>query len=204
MQSGSPKQFASPQAVRQHGKKLSSQVQSMSSPPSDTSLSTVTIITKSASSKKLPSPSSEMPAGRKMTASSTPSSPTESLHTIAFVKEKEKDPKKQSQEIDMQLKKDAAQMKKDAVAVRKVILLGTGDSGKSTILRQLTIIHGPGFSQKERYKYRTSIFQLVKTNFIKLFQAIEETSLVMKDAIAHNLSVYLIAYSGQVGVCRSV
>ncbi|ODV91873.1 hypothetical protein CANCADRAFT_42505 [Tortispora caseinolytica NRRL Y-17796] len=43
----------------------------------------------------------------------------------------------------------------------KVLLLGTGESGKSTILKQMKILHQHGYSQEERALYRPSIFKNV-------------------------------------------
>lgn len=40
----------------------------------------------------------------------------------------------------------------------KVLLLGAGESGKSTILRQLKIIHQNGFNQKEKLNYKSYIY----------------------------------------------
>lgn len=40
----------------------------------------------------------------------------------------------------------------------KVLLLGSGDSGKSTILQQLKILHQNGFSQEELMEYKPFIF----------------------------------------------
>jgi len=54
-----------------------------------------------------------------------------------------------SKEINMERKK--------VVKIVKLLLLGSGDSGKSTIAKQMKIIHLDGFSEEERRSYRTSI-----------------------------------------------
>jgi len=57
----------------------------------------------------------------------------------------------QSKAIDRSLKKDAAR------AVVKILLLGTGESGKSTFAKQLKLIHGGGFTSDERTAYKRII-----------------------------------------------
>jgi len=39
----------------------------------------------------------------------------------------------------------------------KLLLLGTGESGKSTFVKQLKIIHANGFSDKEREEFKSAI-----------------------------------------------
>ncbi|KAJ7196714.1 heterotrimeric G protein alpha subunit C [Mycena pura] len=41
----------------------------------------------------------------------------------------------------------------------KILLLGTGDSGKTTILKQMKIIHQGGFDEHERAAYRITIYK---------------------------------------------
>lgn len=60
-----------------------------------------------------------------------------------------------NQEIEKQLKKD----KKDARRELKLLLLGTGESGKSTFIKQMRIIHGVGYSDDDRRAFIRLIFQ---------------------------------------------
>ncbi|KAF8205210.1 guanine nucleotide binding protein, alpha subunit [Mycena galopus ATCC 62051] len=43
----------------------------------------------------------------------------------------------------------------------KILLLGTSESGKSTILKQMKIIHQAGFDERERAEYRMTIYENV-------------------------------------------
>ncbi|KAL9648008.1 hypothetical protein ABK040_012032 [Willaertia magna] len=54
---------------------------------------------------------------------------------------------------------------------KKILLLGAGDSGKSTIFKQLQRIYGDGFSVDERRGKRTVIFENVLKNMMALIKA---------------------------------
>ncbi|XP_026530813.1 guanine nucleotide-binding protein subunit alpha-11-like isoform X2 [Notechis scutatus] len=41
----------------------------------------------------------------------------------------------------------------------KLLLLGTGESGKSTFIKQMKIIHGSGFTEEERKSYTKLVYQ---------------------------------------------
>ncbi|XP_050951294.1 guanine nucleotide-binding protein subunit alpha-15.1 isoform X2 [Labeo rohita] len=45
----------------------------------------------------------------------------------------------------------------------KVLLLGTGESGKTTFIKQMRIIHGKGFSEEDRRGYAKLVFQNIFT-----------------------------------------
>ncbi|GAA97620.1 uncharacterized protein L969DRAFT_48716 [Mixia osmundae IAM 14324] len=62
--------------------------------------------------------------------------------------------KLRSNAIEAQLKKDKAQMKNEI----KMLLLGAGESGKSTILKQMKLIHEGSYSVEERDSYKEIIF----------------------------------------------
>ncbi|RCH89300.1 hypothetical protein CU097_000329, partial [Rhizopus azygosporus] len=71
-----------------------------------------------------------------------------------------------SKAIDKQLKLE----KKKAEKEIKILLLGAGDSGKSTIIKQMRLIHASGFTKYERESFRLMIF----TNIIGSMQALLE------------------------------
>jgi len=48
--------------------------------------------------------------------------------------------------------------------INKLLLLGSGESGKSTLFKQMITLYGPGFSEVERKAYREIIFSNVITN----------------------------------------
>jgi hypothetical protein len=62
-----------------------------------------------------------------------------------------------SDAIDRQIIEDSKRYKKEC----KILLLGSGDSGKSTIVNQMKIIHLGGFDKRERAEYRTTIYKNV-------------------------------------------
>jgi guanine nucleotide-binding protein G(i) subunit alpha len=60
---------------------------------------------------------------------------------------------KKNDQINNQLRKEKARLDAEI----KLLLLGAGESGKSTIAKQMKIIHLDGFSKEERESYRSII-----------------------------------------------
>ncbi|XP_039217131.1 guanine nucleotide-binding protein subunit alpha-14-like isoform X1 [Crotalus tigris] len=58
-------------------------------------------------------------------------------------------------EIERRLRRDKQHSSKEL----KLLLLGTGESGKSTFIKQMKIIHGSGFSEEERKNYTKLVYQ---------------------------------------------
>ncbi|KAH7920557.1 guanine nucleotide binding protein, alpha subunit [Leucogyrophana mollusca] len=63
--------------------------------------------------------------------------------------------KQRSDEIDRQIDEDSKKFRKEC----KILLLGSGESGKSTIVKQMKIIHQNGFSRDELMTYRPTIYK---------------------------------------------
>lgn len=59
-----------------------------------------------------------------------------------------------SKEIERTLKQDEKKMAREV----KLLLLGAGESGKSTILKQMRLIYAQGFSKADKEQYRVIIF----------------------------------------------
>lgn len=51
---------------------------------------------------------------------------------------------------------------------------GAGESGKSTVLKQMRLIHTKGFSNSERKQWKVTIFQNLLHSFQVIFGAMEE------------------------------
>jgi len=62
--------------------------------------------------------------------------------------------KKKAREIDNGIKKDKKDMEREV----KLLLLGAGESGKSTIAKQMRIIFLEGFSEEEKLHFREVIY----------------------------------------------
>ncbi|KAF9260798.1 heterotrimeric G-protein alpha subunit, GPA3-like protein [Marasmius fiardii PR-910] len=64
---------------------------------------------------------------------------------------------KRSDDIDRQLEEDGKRFRREC----KILLLGPGDSGKSTVVKQMRIIHKDGFSESERVSYAPVVYRNV-------------------------------------------
>ncbi|ORX57044.1 guanine nucleotide binding protein, alpha subunit [Hesseltinella vesiculosa] len=62
--------------------------------------------------------------------------------------------KARNDEIENQIKRDKINLKNEV----KLLLLGAGESGKSTILKQMKLIHDGGYSHDEREAFKEIIF----------------------------------------------
>ncbi|XP_012670110.1 guanine nucleotide-binding protein subunit alpha-13a [Clupea harengus] len=64
---------------------------------------------------------------------------------------------RKSKEIDKGISRDKTYVKR----LVKILLLGAGESGKSTFLKQMRIIHGEDFDQRAREEFRATIYSNV-------------------------------------------
>ncbi|KAF8628616.1 hypothetical protein AX15_003810 [Amanita polypyramis BW_CC] len=84
-----------------------------------------------------------------------------------------------SEAIDRQLEEDHKKYRREC----KILLLGSGESGKSTIVKQMRIIHQNGFTQDELDVFRPIIYQNVLESAHAIILYMRKTGL---QCIHHN------------------
>ncbi|XP_034565126.1 guanine nucleotide-binding protein subunit alpha-14-like [Notolabrus celidotus] len=75
--------------------------------------------------------------------------------------------------INKAIEKEIKNDKKKSRRELKLLLLGTGESGKSTFIKQMRIIHGRGYSEADRKAFTRLIFQNIVTAIQALIQAMK-------------------------------
>ncbi|RWS30164.1 guanine nucleotide-binding protein G(q) subunit alpha-like isoform X1 [Leptotrombidium deliense] len=91
--------------------------------------------------------------------------------------EEAKEQKRINQEIERQLRKD----KRDARRELKLLLLGTGESGKSTFIKQMRIIHGSGYSDEDKRGFIKLVYQNIFMAMQSMIKAMDMLKISYKD-----------------------
>ncbi|WAQ90030.1 hypothetical protein PtA15_12A15 [Puccinia triticina] len=87
----------------------------------------------------------------------------------------------EAQQVNAQIE---SQIKRDKISLRneiKMLLLGAGESGKSTILKQMKLIHEGSYTNDERESYKEIIF----SNAIQSMHVILDAMQLMKIELKH-------------------
>ncbi|KAJ6011242.1 hypothetical protein N7451_002654 [Penicillium sp. IBT 35674x] len=91
--------------------------------------------------------------------------------------EADKDASQRNARIDRVIKSD----KKTMDRTIKILLLGAGESGKSTIIKQMRIIHSRGFPEEERHQTRAVIYSNVVIAFKVLLDIMKAENIDFED-----------------------
>jgi len=89
----------------------------------------------------------------------------------------ERENKRINAEIERQLRKD----KRDARRELKLLLLGTGESGKSTFIKQMRIIHGAGYSEEDKRGFIKLVFQNIFMAMQSMIRAMDLLKIQYED-----------------------
>lgn len=92
--------------------------------------------------------------------------------------EEAKEQKRINQEIEKQLKKDKSNARKEL----KLLLLGCGESGKSTFIKQMRIIHGSGYSDEDKKGFCKLIYSNVFMSIQSMIKGMEQLAIPYADA----------------------
>jgi len=91
--------------------------------------------------------------------------------------EEQKEQKRINAEIERQLRKD----KRDARRELKLLLLGTGESGKSTFIKQMRIIHGAGYSDEDKRIFIKLVYQNIFMAMQSMIRAMDLLKIQYED-----------------------
>ncbi|KIM35217.1 hypothetical protein M413DRAFT_449861 [Hebeloma cylindrosporum] len=83
--------------------------------------------------------------------------------------------KARNDEIESQLKRDKLVAKNEI----KMLLLGAGESGKSTVLKQMKVIHHGGYNDSERDLYKEIIFSNTIQSMCAILEAMPQLDLAL-------------------------
>ncbi|SPC62286.1 probable guanine nucleotide-binding protein alpha-2 subunit [Ustilago sp. UG-2017b] len=95
---------------------------------------------------------------------------------------------KNSKALDRQIKEDEKNLSREV----KLLLLGAGESGKSTILKSMRIIHHIPFTEEERENYRRLVFLNLVQGMESILDVMEEWTIDFQhDANIGHLSLFV-------------
>ncbi|EGR52037.1 G protein alpha subunit [Trichoderma reesei QM6a] len=103
--------------------------------------------------------------------------------------------KKRSQAIDKELDEDSKRLRKEC----KILLLGSGESGKSTIVKQMKIIHLKGYSEEELYNYRPTVFKNLVECAKAVITAMQQFDIELEKEENRAYADFLIDYQPESG-----
>jgi len=89
----------------------------------------------------------------------------------------DRDAKKVSKKIDQKLKDDHEKAMREV----KLLLLGAGESGKSTIVKQMKIIHENGYSAEDCQQYRAVVYSNTLQSMIAIVKAMGALKISFSD-----------------------
>ncbi|KAK9461663.1 guanine nucleotide binding protein, alpha subunit [Lipomyces oligophaga] len=96
--------------------------------------------------------------------------------------------RKVNSQINHMLEEDQRKAQK----VCKVLLLGSGESGKSTIVKQMKIIHQNGYSKEELEMYRPTIFKNLLESIRGLLEGMKQIGLEPENESNKELVPYIL------------
>ncbi|EPQ03113.1 Guanine nucleotide-binding protein subunit alpha-15 [Myotis brandtii] len=76
--------------------------------------------------------------------------------------------------IDQEINKILLEQKKRDRGELKLLLLGPGESGKSTFIKQMRIIHGTGYSEEDRKGFRPLVYQNIFASMRAMIEAMDQ------------------------------
>ncbi|XP_067824485.1 guanine nucleotide-binding protein subunit alpha-11-like [Heptranchias perlo] len=117
---------------------------------------------------------------------------------------------KVSFDINKKINQALKQQKKRRKKELKLLLLGTGESGKSTFIKQMRIIHGSGYSEEDRKAFAKLVYQNIITAMQSITRAMDtlniqyqqqenkQNSQVIKELEAYKVTTFEIQHANAI------
>ncbi|KTG27541.1 hypothetical protein cypCar_00013385, partial [Cyprinus carpio] len=125
--------------------------------------------------------------------------PAEAAHddrSTAKARDRERDAKRRSREIDATLARERRSVRR----LVKILLLGAGESGKSTFLKQMRIIHGKEFDQKALLDFRDTIFENVIKGMRVLVDARDKLGIPWQNSENEKHGMFVMSFENKAGM----
>ncbi|XP_063052186.1 guanine nucleotide-binding protein G(i) subunit alpha-1-like [Engraulis encrasicolus] len=97
-----------------------------------------------------------------------------------------------SKHIDRNLRDDGDKASREV----KLLLLGAGESGKSTIVKQMKIIHEAGYSEEECTQYKAVVYSNTIQSIIAIIKAMERLKIDFADPASEDDARQLFVLAG--------
>jgi GTPase SAR1 family protein len=94
----------------------------------------------------------------------------------------DKEAKARSKAVDKQIREDAERAANEV----KLLLLGAGECGKSTILKQMKIINMNGYSKEDFEQYKETVYSNTLTSLATILQAMRVLNITYTDSEREN------------------
>ncbi|KAF7725293.1 Guanine nucleotide-binding protein alpha-2 subunit [Apophysomyces ossiformis] len=102
----------------------------------------------------------------------------------------EREARGHSRRIDRIIEKDSKRLKREC----KILLLGSGESGKSTIVKQMKIIHQNGYTNDELYAWRATVYKNVVDSAKALVAAVYQFEYMFENSSNNIHAQRIMAY----------
>ncbi|XP_051573726.1 guanine nucleotide-binding protein subunit alpha-12-like [Myxocyprinus asiaticus] len=108
----------------------------------------------------------------------------------------EREAKRRSREIDAMLARERRSVRR----LVKILLLGAGESGKSTFLKQMRIIHGKEFDQRALLDFRDTIFENIIKGMRVLVDARDKLGVLWQNSENEKHGMFVMSFENKAGM----
>lgn len=122
--------------------------------------------------------------------------PAEASRDPANSKESSREARRKSREIDAMLARERRAVRR----LVKILLLGAGESGKSTFLKQMRIINGQEFDKKALLDFRDTIYENILKGMRVLVDARDKLGIGWQSGENEKQGMLVMSWEGRVGV----